>query len=607
MTIARHAKSSSPSKPQHLPPVKISCQDVLQYFEMKFDAFIDYPPARQCFFTFLESTQNTEITLFLEQIEIFKSLHSSSSSHNYHPSNSTSTADSSNTSSTTSTSSKKSSIDYYFDHETVEDIFEHHLHGAPTLSQAALLKACEIADTFIQDHAPNELNLKSDTKKKILEKIEKNRIFYGLDKEQLVVREENDDVKGKHVSAVPFLDSTIFDDLEAHILLSLKSNQFANFLASDIFKDFVENESVETLFILGTPRSGHQGISTGGVDFLQLLNSKHSRKTFSTRISLNSHNIFTLNEALTLREVQYLRNTLLQYDHTSPNWTLLSYSKEQEIYATVMDGDSFCEKLFGRKDMMFYKSVTHYQYGSDRVYKALIDVEFRKFHTTEPVSASEISKYIQSGGKSQLLTASLNQQLDTVILTELYEMKWPIRNREFMTSCAGVQVTHSTSVNSGTFQSNNDNDNRTTVSSSLSNLDTFYLFKKSCNNNQYDLQLLGSEHSLFNSSTANASSHSKFKNTVQGYCLSALKVEPTSSTSCKTTHVMFVDMKGLLTQNWAQKILTHKSKSGKKHVTLLKTPQQQMTQWIEKDSLMALHSPVTDAILKTLSENVNIF
>lgn len=493
------------------------------------------------------------------------------------------------------------------------------------------MKACEIADTFIQDHAPNELNLKSDTKKKILEKIEKNRNFYGLNSQ----REEDDDVNGKQVSAVPFLDATIFDDLEAHILLSLKSNQFGNFLASDIFKNFVENVSIETLFILGTPRKGVS--STGGVDFLQLLNSKHSQKTFSTRISINSYNIFTHSEALTLREVQYLRNTLLQYDHSSPIWTLLSYSKEQEIYATVMDGDSFCEQLFGRKDIMFYKSVTHYPYGSDRVYKALIDFEFRKSHTTEPVSSSEISKYISGNVASSnslhssVSTGCSNQQLDTVILSELYEMKWPIRNREFVTSCAGVRVTtyiHPSNSNSSATSmslisnqtstnhasTNHNNGNTKDTIGTTSNLDTFYFFKKSCNHqNIIDLQqVLNSDKALliggvlFNNSLS-TTANSKFKNTVQGYCLSALKVEPTSSTSCKSTHVMFVDMKGLLTQNWAQKILTHKSKSGKKHVTLLKTPQQEMAQWIEKDSLVAWNSPVTDAILKTLNENVNIF
>lgn len=437
------------------------------------------------------------------------------------------------------------------------------------MCESALLKACEIADTFIHDHAPNELNLKSDTKRKILDKIEKNRTYYGLESKNEYNWNGNSG-KGKHISIVPFLDSTIFDDLESHILLSLKSNQFGPFLESEIFKEFIENQKIETLFMLATPRKAASPSSaiqaTENIDFLFMLNnSSSSRSNSSTSTDSRDGSLaksFVNCEPLSVGEVKYLKSVLLEYDQ-SLKWTLLSYSKEQEIY--VMIGDHSCEQNFGRKDLMFYKSVTHYQYSSDKVFNALINFEFRKNYTNEPLLEGDFVKYHPK--PSNQLGILDSELLETAIISESFEMKWPIRNREFVTSCAATK----------------------TITQDSPQLETFYLFKKSTQND------------------VNETIRSKLKN-IRGYCISALKVEPTSSTSCKASQVLFMDMKGLLTQNWAQKILTFKGGSKKKgtKITLQSTPQQQLSQWIEKDSHLSLNSPIADAILKTLAENQNI-
>lgn len=49
---------------------KATVRDILLYFDMKFDSFMEYPPARQCFFTFLESTQNSGMCFHPIQIII---------------------------------------------------------------------------------------------------------------------------------------------------------------------------------------------------------------------------------------------------------------------------------------------------------------------------------------------------------------------------------------------------------------------------------------------------------------------------------------------------------------------------------------------------------
>src|SRR3989338_2754886 len=106
---------------------------------------------------------------------------------------------------------------------------------------------------------------------------------------------------------------------------------------------------------------------------------------------------------------------------------------------------------------MFYKSVTHYQYSSDKVFNALIHFEFRKNYTNEPLMEGDFVKYHPKPNNQLGILDS--EFLETAIISETYEMKWPIRNREFILSC--VASKSSTPENP--------------------QLETFYLFKKTTN------------------------------------------------------------------------------------------------------------------------------
>jgi len=182
------------------------------------------------------------------------------------------------------------------------------------LSEEALQKAYEIADTFIHDNSPNELNLQSNLKKKILDKIERNRSHYNTSSplDDGTERPEH----CRRVSVVPFIDSTLFDDLESYLLLSLKTSQFQPFLDSDVFKQFIENQPLSVLVMLGKQRETS--------DIIIKVKDQQQEQPFE--------NIMKESESISHMEAYFLRSIL--ESQSSDMWSLVNSTDESQLFSS---------------------------------------------------------------------------------------------------------------------------------------------------------------------------------------------------------------------------------------------------------------------------------
>ncbi|KAL9652290.1 hypothetical protein ABK040_011949 [Willaertia magna] len=311
-------------------------------FDIHFEAILDHDEAFNCFTNFLQQSYNNESALFLIQINEYRKI---------------------------------------------------------KYEKTRLQKANEIVTLFIKEGAENQLNLKASIRKGIETTIETwNRSAVTNNNDDKSENSLSTDDSNNGISNYRNVnnDKSLFDEAENSILLSLKGNQFCNFLKHEHFKQFIVKYPLQFLYEIGSPK-------------------ENSDLSF-----IESFNNFG-NEYVTLLDFKFLKHKLMD----DKDWTLVDHSRNHKCHISTNTFD-FCDST----GVHFIKSeATFPNYTIQQVMNTLCDRENRIAY--DP-NLKEILKVNYLPATKQHNNSSQHTQFATSITHEIYNLTWPFTDRDFV-------------------------------------------------------------------------------------------------------------------------------------------------------------------------------
>ncbi|KAL9650773.1 hypothetical protein ABK040_001823 [Willaertia magna] len=320
--------------------------DDLNHFDIQFEALLDNETTFNCFTNFLSQSYNKESASFLIQVNEYRKI---------------------------------------------------------KYEKTRLQKANAIYEEFVKENAKHQINIKSEIKTKIitiLKQMNNNNNTHLNDmtverKLSNLTPSEPNNVKPLPLSVTS--EKTLFDEAELSVLISLKENQFKNFLESNYFKDLLLLQNLQFLYDIGNPKES-------SVDF-SFLESFTNLK----------------NEFITKNDLKFLKDKFLQQDEKL--WDLVDQSKNHKTYlsTTTFDfGDSI--------GLYFIKFEVTFPYPIKQVLNTMCEKEYRLCYDPNLKEIIEL-KYINKSVD--------NSNLATIVTHERYKLTWPFDDRDFFVrSCA---------------------------------------------------------------------------------------------------------------------------------------------------------------------------
>ena len=349
-------------------------------FDVYFEAILDHEESFKCFTQFLHSTYNSESCEFLDKVNEFRKIkHDRKRSH--------------------------MAAQIYEKYIVEGSSLQLNIRGDLKNKIAKVLFPADASHSSSSLESPNRIAPKSDCTSPQTTPFQRRNSSDSSSSDLSSLNETSSSTSDKRSSVdAPSLHScpkNLFDEVESMILLSLKESHFKSFLESGIFKQYLKTQPLKTLYEIGSVRSNTT---------LFYMDSLGDLK--SERFSLN--------------ELQFIKDQMVK---TEPNeWEVIGQSKDHRCYLSTKTFD-----FGGTLGLQFFKFEVTFPFGLTECMNTFLEQEYRLKYDGN-------LSFIQQLGYSEhkAATNGSSTSLASSVTQEIYKLGWPLDNREFILTTAGV-------------------------------------------------------------------------------------------------------------------------------------------------------------------------
>jgi hypothetical protein len=238
--------------------------------------------------------------------------------------------------------------------------------------------------------------LRSENKKLVLAKFIYNKFISEESEYELNIQDKARNLINESITSRSYLPKTLFDTIEAQILITLKEHLWHRFLASEHFKKNIVKQPLSLLYDIGTTKN-------------------------NTLMYYLDHLGDMRDICFNIDDFRFLKTQLSNFNMN--RWECLG---SNDNYSCYYSKDTY--DLGSSERLNFFKYYVTIPYPVDDCYNTFKELHHRISLDKNLVAIDQLD-YIAPTNEHETYTS---------ITREEYKLTWPFKNREFIVSTSGI-------------------------------------------------------------------------------------------------------------------------------------------------------------------------